>query len=281
MLTGRPAASVAALFEAACLAELRAPKPGNVHDFAPGHRMTVADFEASAAAAAPAIGATGAPVGRRILRAAEATAAAVGTNTNLGILLLCAPLALAFEQAGEGGPAAFRAALAAVLDRADIADSVDVYAAIRIAAPAGLGQAAAEDVSDRPTLPLKAVMALAADRDTIARQYVTTFAEVMDIGLAAVQTAIGQGLAQPWITTAAYFAFASQLRDSHIERKFGPVVAEEIRRKFADNRQYLGRSDLQALLLFDQELKGRGLNPGTSADLTVATVFLHSLLHIK
>src|SRR5262249_22819075 len=94
-----PPAQIAEAFEAACLAELDAPKPGNVHVFASGHRMSTAEFERSAAAAAAPIAAEGARVGARILNAVEATFAAVGANTNLGIILLCAPLAAA---AGTG-----------------------------------------------------------------------------------------------------------------------------------------------------------------------------------
>jgi triphosphoribosyl-dephospho-CoA synthase len=98
------AAQIAAAFEAACRDELAAPKPGNVHLFADGHRMTADEFIRSAAAAAGPLAQPGARVGARILGAIEATAAAVGTNTNLGIVLLCAPLAAA--AAGPSGPRA-------------------------------------------------------------------------------------------------------------------------------------------------------------------------------
>ena len=54
---------VAAAYIEACLAELDAPKPGNVHRFAPGHRMEVADFVRSAEASAAPIAAKGARVG--------------------------------------------------------------------------------------------------------------------------------------------------------------------------------------------------------------------------
>ena len=70
--------AVGRAFHDACLAELEALKPGNVHRFAGGHRMSVADFERSAAAAAPAIGRPRLSVGKRILRAVEATRTAVG-----------------------------------------------------------------------------------------------------------------------------------------------------------------------------------------------------------
>src|SRR5262245_36918074 len=64
---------IAAAFVAACRDELEAPKPGNVHLFAAGHRMTADDFVRSAEAAAEPLTAPGARVGERILRAVEAT----------------------------------------------------------------------------------------------------------------------------------------------------------------------------------------------------------------
>ena len=99
-MPGLSAAQISDLFLAACRAELDALKPGNVHVHAAGHGMQVAQFEASAAASAPFIAAAGVGVGARILGAVEASFAAAGCNTNLGILLLCAPLAAAGWAAG-------------------------------------------------------------------------------------------------------------------------------------------------------------------------------------
>ncbi len=107
---------IAAAFEAACRDELDAPKPGNVHLFASGHRMTAQQFVDSAAAASGPLAMPGMRVGWRIWTAVEATSAAVGTNTNLGIVLLCAPLAAAAERHA----ADLRGALADVLAELDI-----------------------------------------------------------------------------------------------------------------------------------------------------------------
>ena len=126
---------VAAAYTEACLAELDAPKPGNVHRFAPGHRMEVADFIRSAEASAAPIAAKGARVGIRVRAAVDATLKAVGQNTNLGIILLCAPLATA----AEAEDAALRPALAGVLDRLDRADAADVFAAMPPPNPAASG----------------------------------------------------------------------------------------------------------------------------------------------
>jgi triphosphoribosyl-dephospho-CoA synthase len=269
-------------FVEACHAELRALKPGNVHDHAPGHRMTVADFEASAAAAAPWIARTGLPVGERVRGAMAATFDAVGQNTNLGILLLAAPLAVAVEGLGEpASPEALRAEVGAVIDRTTVADAAAVYEAIRIANPGGLGTAGAEDVSAAPTVTLKAAMALAADRDRIARQYVTTFADVFGIGLSAHRRATLTQRGAPMVTTAVFFAFAAAFPDTHVVRKFGRPVADALQAQFAERSAFADDLDLERLRIFDRELKDRGVNPGTSADLTVATEFTVRLLGNK
>src|ERR1700689_4681721 len=170
---------VAAAYIEACLAELDAPKPGNVHRFAPGHRMEVADFVRSAEASAALIASRGARVGTRVRAAVAATLKAVGQNTNLGIILLCAPLAAA----AEAGDAHLRPALARVLDRLDRVDAQDVFAAIAAANPGGLGRASRHDVNAPAAATLREAMAEAAGRDRIAWQYVTTYDDVFSLGL--------------------------------------------------------------------------------------------------
>ena len=269
---GLPAATVADLYRAACLAELDALKPGNVHNYAPGHRMVTADFVTSADVSAASLAEPGAGVGRRIRGGVEATFAAVGQNTNLGILLLCAPLARAAEASGSlaGG-------LNAVLADLDPSDARDVFAAIRRANPGGLGRAARHDVSqampeDGPVPPLRAAMAEAAPRDRIARAYTDGFRDLFAIGLPALAEARTRGLAPPWTTTAVHLAYLTGVPDSHIARKHGPERAEAVRAEAGERLSGidLATAPVERLLAYDRVLKEAGLNPGTSADVTVA-----------
>jgi triphosphoribosyl-dephospho-CoA synthase len=269
-------------FIAACRDELDAPKPGNVHVYAAGHRMTAAEFEDSAAAAAAPLCAQGARVGARIRAAIEATRRAVGTNTNLGIVLLCAPLAAAAELAvaapANGAGRALRAWLTSVLDGLDVADAADAFAAIVQAAPAGLGRAGQHDVFAPPQATLKQAMAAAADRDRVARQYATGFADVFDLGMPIHAAATARGRDAKMATLAVYLGFLSRFPDSHILRKHGAEAADEVRRSAQKFDALLGEAgDPQSLfpplLEWDRSLKAQGLNPGTSADLTVATLF--------
>jgi len=257
----------------ACRLELRALKPGNVHVASEGHGMTVAQFEASALASGAPLAATGKPVGERIRDAVAATHAAVGCNTNLGIVLLAAPLMAAAERAGVGG---LRPALAAVLAGLTVADAAAAYDAIGLARPAGLGQAAAQDVAAAPTVDLRQAMALAADRDRIARQYAEGYDDVFAIGVRRLRRARHAGDTAEWAATRAYMDFLAAFADSHIVRKHGAAIAETVRGEAAVlvTRLAAARDErsVAALAAFDATLKSRALNPGSSADLTVASL---------
>jgi triphosphoribosyl-dephospho-CoA synthase len=270
-------AEIAAAFVAACLDELDTPKPGNVHVFAAGRRKTVADFARSARAAAAPLALPGARIGARILGAVEASATG-GRNTNLGIVLLCAPLAAAAERSAPD----LRTALTAVLDSLDVDDARLAFKAIALAAPGGLGTAPRHDVRAPACVTLRAAMAEAAERDRIARQYVSGFADVFELGAPLLARALSQSAEPRWATLAVYLGFLSGFADSHVVREHGLVVAEEVRRHAATFHARLQPLCDAALLLpdlltWDAALKDRGINPGTSADLTVATLFAHRI----
>jgi triphosphoribosyl-dephospho-CoA synthase len=272
---------VAAAYIEACLAELDAPKPGNVHRFAPGHRMEVEDFVRSAKASAAPIASRGARVGARVRAAVDATLKAVGQNTNLGIILLCAPLAVAVETQD----AALRPALARVLDGLDLSDAADVFSAIAAANPGGLGRAPRHDVNAPPNVTLREAMAEAAGRDRIARQYVTAYEDIFALGLPALAAGRRRHTDARWSTLAVYLTFLAGLPDTHVERKFDLGVAEAVRREAADWRDAFAAARdpeeiADRLLDWDGALKSRGINPGTSADLTVATLFASSLSRV-
>lgn len=267
------AARIAAAFATACRDEIDALKPGNVHVFADGHRMTAAQFVRSAEAAAGPLTLPGASIGRRILGAVEATFAAVGTNTNLGIILLCGPLAAAAEQQSSD----LRATLSRLLAALDVEDARLAFRAIRLASPGGLGRVERHDVHAPATVSLRDAMAAAADRDRIARQYVSGFEDVFGTGQRALMAARTRALDRQSAILAVFLAFVAAFPDSHIVRKHGLIIAEEIRRTaagFHARYQSVDPAHLASdLLAWDGALKNRNINPGTSADLTVATLF--------
>jgi triphosphoribosyl-dephospho-CoA synthase len=269
-------AEVAAAGQLACLLEVSAPKPGNVSPERHFHDTRYEDFLASAVAIGPALAGAGAsPLGSTVRAAIDATLRWTRSNTNLGIVLLLAPLARAALRPGG----ALRDRLARVLAETTVADATEVYAAIRRARPGGLGEASAEDVSAAPTVTLREAMGLAAGRDAIAREYVTDFSLTFDTGVPAVRAARKGGLTWTDAVVEAYLALLDRSADARIARKLGAAeaaaVSERVRqiRAAGGTRTEAGR---QALAALDTELRDprNRRNPGTTADLTCAALFV-------
>jgi triphosphoribosyl-dephospho-CoA synthase len=275
-------AAVRRAFLWACGLDVQARKPGNVSSASAGHRMQAGQFIESAAASAEPLCRPAASVGERIESAVRATRAIVQCNTNLGIVLLCAPIAAAWERRRRGG---LRRALVEVLAELDAADARAAYRAIACARPAGLGSAPAQDVGDVPTLGLRDAMALAADRDRIAWQYAHGFGDVFDPGVTAFEQA-QRGIADPGAAPVAamqrvFLEFLATWPDSHIARKHGAALAHSV---MVQAGPWLARArggevlDADpAFAAWDESLKRQGLNPGTSADLCVATALVWAL----
>lgn len=273
------ATQVAQAFRDACLAELDALKPGNVHRFGDDPRMSVADFETSARVAAPALAQAGASVGKRIRGSVAVTIAAVGHNTNLGIILLSAPLASA---ASSGDAGDLRKRLAKVLAGLSVEDAREAYAAIRQANPGGLGEVPRHGVDAEPTITLLEAMKAAEGHDRIAWNYSHDFADIFELGVPRLKEAAKRGWPAQFATTFVYLGFLSTIPDTLIERKFGRAQALEVQAEAKALAAKLNGSGdpgevEQVLKDFDRSLKSRGLNPGTSADLTVATLFAASV----
>jgi triphosphoribosyl-dephospho-CoA synthase len=271
---------LAAAFNSACLAELETLKPGNVHIFADGHGMVVDDFVRSAAAAAAVIAKPESSVGQRILDSIDASWNAVGCNTNLGIVLLCAPL---IHAALHGDKPTLRERLEDVLRGLTVSDAELAYRAIQRAFPAGLGKSARHDVHQAPGVTLLDAMREAEQRDRIAWQYAHGFADVFGLGVSRYHEAVSRWGWSAWAATAVHLGFMGDFCDSHIARKHGDEIAQQVRIEAKVHEQALlalenPKNYQRELLRYDADLKARGLNPGTSADLTVATLLAVALV---
>jgi triphosphoribosyl-dephospho-CoA synthase len=269
-------ADVAAAGQLACLLEVSAPKPGNVSPEHHFHDTRYEDFLASAVAIGPALSdAAQHPLGTTIRTAIEATRRWTRSNTNLGIVLLLAPLARAALQSGG----TLRERLTRVLAETTVADATQMYAAIRHAGPGGLGASSAEDVSDTPTVTLREAMALAADRDAVAREYVTGFALTFEVAVPAIRASRKEGLGWTEAAVEAYLTLLASTPDTHIARKLGTAEAEAVSRRAGEVQTAGGTrsaAGLKALAALDAELRDprNRRNPGTTADLTCAALFV-------
>jgi len=284
------AADIAAAAQLACLLEASAPKPGNV---SPGHHFADAryeDFLASATAIGePLRTAATRSLGATIRLAIDTTGHWTRSNTNLGIVLLLAPLVHAAIQVSqsmaahrttqEPSWAVLRRALRRVLETTTVDDARDVYAAIRRAAPGGLGRVKAQDVADEPTITLLDVMRLAADRDGIAREYTTAFEVTFERGAPALAAARRDGL--PWddAVVETFLVLLASGPDSHVARRAGAAAAAEVSQWAAGALAAGGiRCPAGRLAIGEMDRKLRDArnttNPGTAADLTTAAIFV-------
>ncbi len=264
----------------ACEVELRAFKPGNVSVHSEGHGMTVEDFRRSARASAPFLCDATLSLGERVYFAIKATHEAVGCNTNLGIVLLAAPLILAFEASSEDQP--LRASLREVLNGTTRADADWVYRAIRLAQPGGLGEAPEQDIRATPRVTLLEAMRLAENRDKIACQYTNSFVDILDFAIPRYHSSLSQWGNEEWAAVAVFVGLLGRFPDSHIERKFGTRFNRRVAARMARIEQALPDSNepeqaMRLLREVDAEFKSRGINPGTTADLTVACLLVARL----
>jgi triphosphoribosyl-dephospho-CoA synthase len=258
--------------------------------------MAFEDFLASAAAIAPPMQRAGScPLGATIRAAVEATERWTSANTNLGMVLLLAPLVQAANrivaeddesrgavaEVPSAGMAAevLRAHVARVIDEATVADARDVFAAIRRAAPGGLGQAPEQDVADEPTLPLKEIMMLAAHRDDVAREYATGFETTFQLAVPALMSAREARLSWNDAIVETFLAVLAARHDTHVRRRGGYALAADVSRRAAEAlaaggvRTDGGRRTIEEM---DAALRAPDnlTNPGTTADLTTAAIFV-------
>lgn len=258
----------------ACVWEATARKPGNVHPGAEFADLTYLDFVMSATAVGESIGiGLRKPVGQAIWGSTFQTHHTVGRNTNLGIILLLAPLAAVnpYSRLPDGIPK--------VLEGLTVEDTKLTYDAIRLANPGGLGDAPEQDVHSEPTVTLLEAMKLAADRDLIARQYANNYADVFDLGVPAFTDAFAKYGCIEAAIIACQFAWMAAFPDSLIARKRGLEVAEDVQRRV---RHVLSLGGLdtpegrRAGVELDAHLRSDGnkLNPGTTADLVAACLFV-------
>jgi triphosphoribosyl-dephospho-CoA synthase len=166
-----------------------------------------------------------------------------------------------------------------VLTNLTQSDAKLVFEAIRLAKPGGLGDAAEQDVRHEPTITLLEAMKLATDRDMIARQYANGFADVFDFGLPTFLDGFEQFGCIEAAIIDLQFRWLAKYPDSLIARKNGQVVADDVRERASEVMKLGGLitpDGRRAGTQLDQYLRSDGnkLNPGTTADLIAACLFV-------
>jgi triphosphoribosyl-dephospho-CoA synthase len=249
-----------------------AAKPGNItpaHDFSD---TTYADMVRSALALGPVFSSERARergVGQLIADGVDATSRVAGTNTNLGIVLIFAPLvrAAATRRTDE----TLRAGTERILAALDRDDATAAFAAIARAKPGGLGEAPEHDVRAPAQVSLREAMEAAAHRDSVASEYASGYAIVFDTALPALAEELRAGAATLDAIVSLFMRLLAARPDTLIARKVGAAAAQrvsEAAREVLDGARTIGD--------FDASLRGpdHRLNPGTTADLVAATLLV-------
>ncbi|HMO14483.1 MAG TPA: triphosphoribosyl-dephospho-CoA synthase [Pirellulaceae bacterium] len=280
-----PTLSLGQIASLACILEVTAAKPGNVHRAADFDDVCLNDFLASAIAIGLAI--DGYPqysVGEVILQASRATRLVTDTNTNLGLILLIAPLAKAWVNMGGHGKLT-SVELDSVLKDLDRKDSASIYEAIRIAQPSAMGTV--DEYDCNPNNPTDShpehildAMRLASSWDTIARQYCDNFDLILNKAVPFLAAELKTGIRVADATVVTHIFLMSEVPDTLIARKCGRNVSEAASIRAAKVLDFYQRKEMtdyyRELSDFDFWLRadGRRRNPGTTADLIGATLFV-------
>jgi triphosphoribosyl-dephospho-CoA synthase len=215
-------------------------------------------------------------VGRTVYQAVAATARVAPSNTNLGMALLFAPLAAAAR--GRRGTD-LRRGVGRVLRGLSVDDARWAYRAIRLARPGGLGRSDQAPVARRPSITLLAAMRLAAPCDAVAAEYARGYAITFDLALARLRRALRRGWSLLDAIAQAHLELMARVPDTLIARKAGAAAAAAVaeRADAAVRAGGIGTSrGLAAVRRLDRDLRRHGnrLNPGTSADLIAAALFV-------
>jgi len=258
----------------ACLLEATARKPGNVHPEASFDNLEFEDFVKSANVVAPILAKSSLfGVGLAIESSVMATQAKVAKNTNLGIILLLAPLtAVPLDTPLETG-------IEKILEELSVEDAKRTYWAINSANAGGMGEVPEQDLSQSPTVTLREAMKLASNRDLIAAQYEHGFELLWSFGIPFLEERKKE-FRESWerVVLELYLTILAQHPDSLIARKCGFETAEDVSRRAQEvldagwPDEGSGKTKLEQ---FDAWLREEGnrRNPGTTADLTAACLF--------
>ena len=263
----------------ACQQEVSAPKPGNVNCYSDAHQMSVQDFLKSARAIAPILSQKNLSIGDMILKSVVATQKVVNCNTNLGIILLFAPLCKAIHDCHTSKQ--LPGSLSLFLNDLNIDDAKKAYEGIRLAQAGGLGNSDLHDINNEPTVTLRHAMEYAKDKDSIAAQYLNNYRDIFGLGLTNLTLSINCGESIEWASAFAYLNLLCDIPDSLIIRKQGLSCAKSLMTQSKEVLQKMnGNNKISQIesdiILLDKELKQKAINPGTTADMTAATLLVYA-----
>ena len=262
-----------------CDTEIKSLKPGNVHKYSKGHGMNIKDFLKSSLIISKCLTKNNLDLGKKILVSVNEIQNKIKKNTNLGIILMLSPIATIVQKEGVISKEELLKKIKSLIKKQNIKNSIPIFKAISLTSPGGLGFSKKYDVNEPSNTNLYKAMEFAKEKDLIARQYCNGFKDIYKIGIPAYKIFYNKWGKVDWALTGVYLTFLKKFNDSHIVRNKGNKIATSIKKEakkyyfFLKNNKSLTKIK-KKLLVFDKKLKSNGINPGTTADLTVATLLL-------
>ncbi len=268
-----------------CDTEIKSLKPGNVHKYSEGHGMNLKDFLKSSLIISKCLTKNNLDLGKKILISVNEIQNKIKKNTNLGIILMLSPIATIVQEEGVISKEELLKKIKSLIKKQNIKNSIPIFKAISLTSPGGLGFSKKYDVNEPPNTNLYKAMEFAKKKDLIARQYCNGFEDIYKIGIPAYKKFYNKWGKVDWALTGVYLTFLKKFNDSHIARNKGNKIARSIKKEAKKYYFFLKRNKnltkiKKELLVFDKKLKSKGINPGTIADLTVAT-FLFEIVTKK
>jgi len=260
-----------------CDTEIKSLKPGNVHKYSEGHGMNLKDFLKSSLIISKCLTKNNLDLGKKILISVNEIQNKIKKNTNLGIILMLSPIATIVQEEGVISKEELLKKIKSLIKKQNIKNSIPIFKAISLTSPGGLGFSKKYDVNELPNTNLYKAMEFAKKKDLIARQYCNGFEDIYKIGIPAYKKFYNKWGKVDWALTGVYLTFLKKFNDSHIVRNKGNKIATSIKKEAKKYYFFLKRNKnltkiKKKLLIFDKKLKSKRINPGTIADLAVATL---------
>ena len=269
----------------ACDTEMKSLKPGNVHQYSKSHDMNIKDFLKSSLIISECLTKNNLDLGKKILTSVNEIQDKIKKNTNLGIILMLSPIVTVVQKEGVISKGELLKKIKYLIKKQNIKNSIPIFKAIALTSPGGLGVSEKYDVNKLPKTSLYKAMEYSKKRDLIAKQYCNGFQDIFNTGVPAYKKFYNKWGKVNWALTGVYLTFLKKFNDSHIARNKGNKIATTVKKEAKKYYLFLKRNKnltkiKKELLIFDKKLKSKEINPGTIADLTVAT-FLFEIVTKK
>ena len=263
----------------ACHKDIEVIKPGNVNINSPHKDTSASDYLISSINSGSELFHTSYSLGERILNSILATRNETSVNTNLGIIMLCAPIIHALINYRD---LSLKEAIKKTISDADADDTSKICEAINITSPGGLGNSSRYDTKSKPKIKLREIMTYSASYDRISYQYHKNFEDIIDFILPNLEKNIIKYDSDDISISMTFLQILGKIPDSHISRKLGEEIAKKTSNHVNDLLKIQDKDCSEDYLVkqlsdLDYEYKKKGINPGTTADLLVASLMIYRI----